>query len=200
MIFDDHETLLNSNDVELYNDLCNEFDLYCFIATMLKSRQLYVKFRYAFFKVFALVEHIFWVEHSRTLICFLEVFIHFIQIEISKIAFILRDFIKKLFKKVTRREHSWDQICRLLKKLDSRSLDLTMTQIWKCTIDTFENELETFNRLAMFVRLDCIKRMYKFKENLEKERLLRNLLAQFDDISRVSISRVMLNLAHNLNR
>lgn len=42
--------------------------------------------------------------------------------------------------------------------------------------------------------------MYGFKEHLEEERLLRNLLAQFDGIPRVPTPRVMLNLAHNLNK
>jgi len=50
------------------------------------------------------------------------------------------------------------------------------------------------------IRLDYIKRVYEFKEYLKEERLLRDLLAQFDDISKVSISRMMLNLAHNLNK
>jgi hypothetical protein len=50
------------------------------------------------------------------------------------------------------------------------------------------------------VRLDYIKRVYEFTNYLEEERLLRDLFAQFDDILKVSISRMMLNLTHNLNR
>jgi hypothetical protein len=200
MILDDHEILLNSNDVELHNDLCNDFDSYCFIAIIFMIRKSHVEFRYALFKVSALVEQIFRVEHSRILICFLEVFIHLIQIELSEVTFFLRDFIKRMFAKVIRKEHSWNQICRLFEKLDLKSLDQIMTQVWKCTTDIFESELETFNRLAVFVRLDYIKRVYEFTNYLEKERLLRDLFAQFDDISRVSTSRVMLNLTHNLNR
>ena len=64
MIFDDRETLLDPNDVELYNDLCNEFDSYCFTATMFKERKLHVEFRHAFFKASALVEQILRVQHS----------------------------------------------------------------------------------------------------------------------------------------
>lgn len=40
MIFDDHGTLLNPNGADLHNDLCNEFDSYCFTATMFKGREL----------------------------------------------------------------------------------------------------------------------------------------------------------------
>ncbi len=200
MIFDDHEILLNPNDAKLHNDLCNEFDSYCFTTTMFKERKLHVEFGHALFKAFALVEQILRVEHSWTLAYFLEVFIHLIQIELSKIASILRDLIKKMSKKVIRKERSWNQICRLLEKLDSKSLDQTMAQIWKCTTNIFESELEASSRLVVSIRLDYIKRVYEFKEYLKEERLLRDLLAQFDDISKVSISRMMLNLAHNLNK
>lgn len=75
-----------------------------------------------------------------------------------------------------------------------------MAQIWKCTTDTYESELGASSRLAVSVRLDYIKRVYGFKEYLEEERLLRDLLAQFDGIPRVPTPRVILNLAHNLNR
>ncbi len=200
MILDDHETLFNSNDVELHNDLCNDFDSYCFTAIIFMIRKSHVEFRYALFKVSALVEQILRVEHSRILVCFLEVFIHLIQIEFSEVTFFFRDFIKRMFAKVIKKKHSWDQICRFLEKLDLKSFDQIMTQVWKCIIDTFESELETFNRLAVSVRLDYIKRVYEFTNYLEEERLLRDLFAQFDDILKVSISRMMLNLTHNLNR
>jgi hypothetical protein len=75
-----------------------------------------------------------------------------------------------------------------------------MAQIWKCTTDTYESKLGASNRLAVSIRLDYIKRVYGFKEHLEEERLLRDLLAQFDGIPRAPTPRVMLNLAHNLNR
>ncbi|KAH8751080.1 hypothetical protein F5883DRAFT_211659 [Diaporthe sp. PMI_573] len=100
--------------------------------------------------------------------------------------------------KVTRKGHPWGQICWLLGELDSESLDQAMAQIWKCTTDIFDSELGTFSRLAVSVRLDYIKRVVT--NHLEEERLLRDLLAQFGGIPRLSTPRVMLNLAHNLNR
>ena len=200
MIFDDHGTLLNLNGADLHNDLCNEFDSYCFTATMFKGRESHVEFRHALSKAFALVEQILRAEHPRTLACFLEVFIHLIQTGLPDVASILRDFIKKMSEKVTRGGHPWGQICRLLGELDSEPLDQAMAQIWKCTTDAFESELGASSRLAVSVRLDYIKRVYGFKEYLEEERLLRDLFAQFDGIPRVPTPRVMLNLAHNLNR
>lgn len=106
MILDDYETLLTSNDVKLHNDLCNHFDSYCFNAIMLREKRLHVEFRRALFKVFNFVEQILQVEHSRTLVCFLEIFIYFIQTELSEVTFILRNFISEMFAKVTRERDS----------------------------------------------------------------------------------------------
>ena len=129
MIFDDHGTLLNLNGADLYNDLCNKFNSYCFTATMFKARELHVKFRHALSKASALVEQILRAEHPRTLACFLEVFIHFIQTGLPDVASILRDFIKKMSEKVTKGGHPWSQICWLLGELDSEPLDQAMAQI-----------------------------------------------------------------------
>ena len=127
-------------------------------------------------------------------------FIHLRQTGLPDIASGLRDFIKEMSAQVTRTEHPWGQICRLLGELDSESLDQAMAQAWKCTIDTFDSELGTLTPLAVSVRLDYIKRVYGIINYLEEERLLRDLLAQFGGIPRLPTPRVMLNLAHNLNR
>jgi hypothetical protein len=58
MILDDHGTLLAPNGAELRNNLCNDFDSYCFTATMLIKKGLHVKFRYALFKASALIKQI----------------------------------------------------------------------------------------------------------------------------------------------
>jgi len=76
MILDDHGTLLTPNGAKLHNDLCNDFDSYCFTATMLIEKGLHVEFRHALSKATALVEQILRAEHPQTLACFLEVFIH----------------------------------------------------------------------------------------------------------------------------
>jgi hypothetical protein len=58
MILDDHRTLLTPNGAKLHNDLYNNFNSYCFTATMLIEKGLYVEFHCALFKVSALVEQI----------------------------------------------------------------------------------------------------------------------------------------------
>ncbi|KAH6985586.1 hypothetical protein EDB80DRAFT_231815 [Ilyonectria destructans] len=198
MNFDDHGNLLTPNGAKLDNALCNDFDSYCFTATMLIGKGLHVEFRRALSKASALVEQILRAEHPRTLACFLEVFIHLIQTGLPKVTSSLCDYIKRMSAKVTRKGHPWGQICRLLGELDSESLDQAMAQIWKCTTDIFDSELGTFSRLAVSVRLDYIKRVVT--NHLEEERLLRDLLARFGGIPILPTPRVMLNLAHNLNR
>jgi hypothetical protein len=194
MILDDRGALLTPND------LCNDFDSYCFTATMLKEKGLHVEFRRALSKAFDLIEQILRAEHPRTLACFLEVFIHLIQTGLPDVTSSLRYFIKEMSAKATKKGYPWGQICWLLGELDSESLGQAMAQIWKCTTDTFDSELGTFSRLAVSVRLDYIKRVYGITNCPEEERLLRDLLAQFEGIPRPPPPRVMLNLAHNLNR
>lgn len=198
MNFDDHRNLITPDGAKLDNALCNDFDSYCFTATMFMQKGLYVDFRRALSKAFTLVEQILRAEHPRTLACFLEVFIHLIQTGLPKVTSSLCNYIKKISAKVTREGHPWGQICWLLGELDSKSLDQAMAQIWKCITDIFDRELGTFSRLAVSVRLDYTKRVVT--NHLEEERLLRDLLAQFGDTPRLPTPRVMLNLAHNLNR
>ncbi|KAK2805975.1 hypothetical protein FQN50_005990 [Emmonsiellopsis sp. PD_5] len=201
MILDDQGTLLAPNGTKLdTNDLC-DFDSYFFTAAMLVEKGLPIDFRRALSKASALVEQLLRAEHPRTLACFLEVFIHLIQVGLPEVTSFLRDFVKGMAAKVTRKDRPWGQICRLLGELGSdESLDQAMAQVWKCSTDTFDSELGTHNRLAVAVRLDYIKRVHGVTNYLEEERLLRDLLAQFRDIPGLSAPRVMLNLAHNLNR
>ena len=200
MIFDEHGTLLNPNGTRSNNDLCDNFDSYCFTASMLMSRKSYVGFGHALSKASALVKQMLQAEHPRTLPCFLEVFIHLIQTGLHNVASFLRRFIKDMSAEVIRDGQLWGKICRLLGELDAESLDEAMARIWKCTTDAFETELGTSSRLAVSVRLDYIKRVFGFTNKLEEEWLLRHLLRKLGGIPSLSTPRVLLNLAHNLNR
>ena len=107
IIFDNHGTLFNLNGADLYNNLYNEFDSYYFLITMFKKRELHIKFRHALSKAFTFIEQILRAEHLRILAYFLEVFIYFIQTGLLDVAFILRDFIKKISEKVIKGGHFW---------------------------------------------------------------------------------------------
>jgi hypothetical protein len=74
-----------------------------------------------------------------------------------------------------------------------------MVQGWSCTTDVFDGVLGSSRRLAVSVRLDYVKRVM-IANYSEEERLFRNLLARFECTPRHPTPRVMLNLAHNLNR
>lgn len=198
MIFDNYRNLRTPDGAELDNALCSEFDSYCFTVTMLMKKGLSFEFRCALSKASALVKEILRAEHPRTLACFLEVFIHLIQSGLPDITNMLRGYIKAMSETVTRNGNPWGQICWLLGELDSGHLEQAMAQIWKCTTDIFCRELGTASRLAVSVRLDYIKRVVT--NHLEEERLLRDLLVQLGDTPRLPTPRVMLNLAHNLNK
>jgi hypothetical protein len=105
MILDDQGTLLALNSARLHNGLCNDFDSYCFNATMFREKGLHVEFRRALSKASALIEQILRAEHPRTLACFLVVFIHLIQTGLPDITSFLRDFIKRMSSKVTGNRH-----------------------------------------------------------------------------------------------
>ena len=198
MVFDDNGILLSPDGAEFRNDLCTNFDSYCFTATMLKEKGSHVEFGRALSKASALVKDILRAEHPRTLACFFEVLIHLIQTGLPEVAFALRGFVKEMSAEVSRKENLWSRICRLLGELDPASLAHAMAQAWRCTTDVLDSVLGTSNRLAVSVRLDYIKRV--ITDHSEEERLLRDLLAQFGGAPRHPTPRLMLNLAHNLNR
>jgi hypothetical protein len=185
---------------ELLYDLCNHFDSYCFTATMLIEKGLYFESRCALSKACALVERILLAEHPRSLACFLEVYVHLIQTGLPEVASLLRGFIKDISGKIIRKGHLWGEICRLLGELDSEHIDQAIAQVWKCITDTFSSRLGTSNPFAVSVHLDYAKRVYGTTNYLEEERQLRGLLAQSRGIPQYKTPRVMLNLAHNLNR
>lgn len=198
MLFDDDGNLRAPDGAKLDYAPYNDFDSYCFTATMLVKKGLYVEFRYALSKALALIKQMLQAEHPRALACFLEVFIHLTQCGLPEVVSMLRNYVKSMSAEVIRKGHPWGQICHLLGELDSKHADQAMAQIWKCTTNIFYGELGTSNRLAVSVRLDYIKRVVR--NPFQEERLLRDLLDQSKGIPGLSTPRVMLNLAHTLNK
>jgi hypothetical protein len=196
MLPDDLGTLLTPNGAKL----CSEFDSYCFTATMLLGKGSVDEFRCTISQATTLLNQILLAEHPRTLACFFEVFIHFIQTGLLHATSYFRRYIKCLSAQLFPREHPWGRICWLLGELDSDCLDETLAQAWRCTADIFDRKIGPLEPLAVSFRLDYIKRVFGTTDDLKEEQLLRDLLARFKDDLRISTPRVMLNLAHNLNR
>lgn len=199
MVFNENEILLSQDGAELRNDLCTEFDSYCFTATMLKEKGMYIEFHGALSRASALVNPILRAEHPRTLACFLEVLIHLLQTGLSEVAVLLRNFIKEMSVKTSGKEGIWSRIFQLLDETDLDCLAHVMTQGWICITDIFNRVLGPSHRLAVSVRLDCVKRMM-IADHSGEERVLRDILARMERPLLHSTPRVMLNLAHNLNR
>jgi hypothetical protein len=57
MIFD-YKTLITLNGAKLYNNLYNNFNLYCFTIIILKEKRLYIEFSYTLSKTSALIKQI----------------------------------------------------------------------------------------------------------------------------------------------
>ena len=199
MLFDRDGILLSRGGIELRNDLCTEFDSHCFTATMLKEKGLHVEFHGALSRASDLVKPILRAEHPRTLACFLEVLIHLLQSGLPEVAVMLRRFIKEMSVSISRKEGRWSRIFQLLDKIDLEFLNHVMTQGWICITDVFDKVLGSSHRLAVSVRLDYVKRIMIANRSGE-ERVLRDILARTESLSVYSTPRVMLNLAHNLNR
>lgn len=198
MTFDENEVILSPDGTEFRNNLCTDFDSYCFTATMLKEKELYVELGCTLSKASALVKPILRVGHPRSLACFFEVLIHLMQSGLPEVALTFRAFIKDMSASVRGEKNAWYMIYQLLGEVDPTSLVPVMAQGWKCATDVFERVLGTSHRLAVSVRLDYVKRV--ITNQSEEERILRDLLFRFEGIPRHPTPRVMLNLAHNLNR
>lgn len=196
MTFDDQGILVKEGTI-ITNDLCNDFDSYCFTATMLFERKEYSEFAGCLSKACALVKSILQAQHPRSLTCFFEVLLHLIQNGLLDVAITLCRFINAMSAEVIGDRQPWGRICRLLGELDSDSLYSDVVEVWKCIADTFDNKLGTSSRLAVSVRLDYVKRVHGATNIFEEERKLKELLKCVKSPSKL---RVMLNLAHNLNR
>lgn len=198
MKFDNKEKIVSPNGGTLRNNLCTDFDSYCFTATMLQKKGLNVEFQHILSKACTLVKDIHRAEHPQTLACFFEVLIHLMQCDLPDVAIALRAFITKIAAETSRKGARWHRICLLLGELDRESLAMAMERSWKCMTDAFDSALGTRNRLAVAVRLDYIKRV--FADPPKEEACLRGVLKRLGDTPTISTPRVMLNLAHSLNR
>lgn len=199
MIFDGNEILLSLDNTEFRNSLCNDFDSYCFTATMLKEKGLSVEFGYTLEKAFDLVRPVLQANHPRTLACFFEVLIHLIQNGLIDVALLLRSFIKEMSVHIEGKIDIFGQIYRLLNEVDPASLVDVMAEGWRCATNVFDDVLGPSHRLAVSVRLDYLKRV-TINNYPDEERLLRDLLSRFGGSPRHATPRVMFNLAQNLNR
>jgi hypothetical protein len=180
--------------------ICENFDSYCFTATMFHRRGLQAELKIAISKAFDLLERVLVVEHPRTLACLFEVLMHFKQTGFDAVASYLCSSIKKLSQKIIDQKSHWGRICQLLGELEAESLDEIVDEAWRFTADTFDSLLGSRRPISVSLRLDYIKRVYAIKDQHEEGRQLKQLLHELGDFPQPSTPRVMLNIAHNYNR
>lgn len=200
MRLDEQGVILALDGAKLSNDLCSDFDSYCFTATMIARKKGPAEELFCVLdKASRLVEPILRAKHPRTLACFLEVFIHFIQCGLPELTHKFCKYIKAMSVIVVGDKHPLGSICWLLGKLDTESLTNGMALVWQCMTDIFIQELTVDCPLAVSIRLDYVKRVFAANPQ-EEEALLQKLRADLGDSLNGSTPRVLLNIAHNLNR
>lgn len=194
---DDQGVLLTQAGVKRRNESCDSFDSYCLSATIFAQNGLWNEFSQALNKACSYVDDILRDEHPRALTCFFEVFIHLIQSRFPEVTIRLLRYVGSLCE--IRGEHPLGRIPRLL-LTDPHSLPQAMAIAWRRTSDEFDHTLGLCSSLAVSIRLDYIKRVHGVADYFEEERLLRTLLAQLKGTLHPSLPRVLLNLAHNMNK
>lgn len=190
--------LLTRDGVKRGNDSCDSFDSYCFSATLFAQNGKMDEFSQALDRACTFVDDIRREEHPRALTCFFEVFIHLNQSGLAGFTLSLLKYVRSLYG--VRGEHPLCRIYQLLHEVDQEILNQAMATAWRCTSDVFDRMLGQCSSLAVSVRLDYIKRVHGVEDYVEEERLLRILLKQLDCTFHPSIPRVLLNLAHNMNK
>ncbi|KAF3030278.1 hypothetical protein E8E12_000665 [Didymella heteroderae] len=181
---DAHGALLTEAGLKRSNNSCDSFDSYCFNATLFAQNGRDDEFRMALTKASKSVSAIIREDHPRALSCFFEVFIHLIQSGLCGVAEKLLKYVGPLYGVMGR--PALGCVYQLLGEVKAELLSEAMAIAW--------------SSLAVSIRLDYIKRVHWLEDYAEEERLLRQLRKQLDRTRHPSVPRVLLNLAHNMNK
>ena len=201
--FDERGIPLTLNGTTLRYDHCSDLDSYCFSAIIFaRKKESSQEFHSAISRASDLVRPVLRTEHPRTLSCFLEVFIYFIQTGHIDVTNLLRKHIKALSSLYIEKGHPLRDICETLGELDPEALLPVLTRVWRFTVEVFTRKLGNSHPLTVAAHLDCLKRIYGHTEEdlLNEEQELRMILTELECKLSLSTPRVMLNLAHNLNK
>lgn len=201
--FDQRGVPLALNGTTLRYDHCSDLDSYCFNAIIFaRKKDSSQEFHSAISRASDLVRPVLRTEHPRSLSCFLEVFIYFIQTGHIDVTNLLRKHIKALSSLDIKNGHPLRKICETLGELDSQVLLPVLTKVWRFSVEVFTRKLGNSHPLTVAAHLDCLKRIYGHtgEDFLNEEQELRKILTELEYKLTPSTPRVMLNLAHNLNK
>lgn len=190
--------LLTEAGLKRSNKSCDSFDSYCFNATLFAQNGRGDEFRMALTKACSSVSAIIREDHPRALPCFFEVFIHLIQSGLCGVTEKLLEYVGSLYGVMGR--PALVRVYQLLREVKAELLGEAMATAWRYVSDMFDCMLGQHSSLAVSIRLDYIKRVHWLEDYAEEERLLRELWKQLDCTLHPSVPRVLLNLAHNMNK
>ncbi|PMD21762.1 hypothetical protein NA56DRAFT_748734 [Hyaloscypha hepaticicola] len=179
----------------------SDFSNLCVSALKLLDKKLLVEFRRILGKAFRYVEILIRAEHPRTLDSIISCMVLFKRNRCPEIAELLSRYIFNISTTVLGGEHLWTQIWRLIGMLEGESLEQVLTQLWRCTVDRFEEALGPFHLSSLSNNLDFLAGLRITKE--ESETHLRRLLVRCESESSIpnqQIISIMQYLGWNLIR
>ncbi|KAG4414544.1 hypothetical protein IFR04_012292 [Cadophora malorum] len=185
----------NNADMLLPNCIAN-FSDHCYNAWELNRKGSFDDFRRLLSKAFGLVPDILRAPHPQALGCFLDVFFLFGRRDMIEITHSLRRYITQMGDKVIGDHVPLRRICRLLGTVEPELLQETAIRAWRCNNDAFQNEFGRFTKTSLMAELSYTKSVYGLYNLVERERLLRKLLLEFEEKLGPSNSLVMVITLH----
>ncbi|KUJ16359.1 uncharacterized protein LY89DRAFT_782627 [Mollisia scopiformis] len=176
---------------EILSNALYTFHNYYSTAVRLADERSYDEFRRVLSKAFAIIGDILRIQHTRTLDCFLEVFLDMIQRGHLELVSLLVHHIHEMSKTILLVEHPLRQICQSLAILDKDHFRQAIIESWKCTSDGFERRLGFFHSDSLDIHLYFVSATYGPNAPLEEERLLRQIHAKFVEESWLRTPQMM---------
>jgi len=190
----------NNADMLPFNCIANFWD-YCYNACEFNRKGSLNDFRRLLSKAFGLVPDILRAPHPRTLGHFLSVFFLFLRHDMIEITHSLRRYITQMGDKVIGDHVPLRRICRLLGTVEPELLQETAIRAWRCNNDALQNEFGRFAESSLQAELNYIQANCNRDNLVEKDRLLRKILFEFEEKMGPSNSLVLeitLRLCNNL--
>ncbi|KAF8859252.1 hypothetical protein BDZ45DRAFT_742491 [Acephala macrosclerotiorum] len=176
-----------------------DFQEYFLTAISFVKKGMLVEFRRILSKAFNLVKSLVRDKHPRSLDMILGIFLYLKSEGHPEIVEILRQYLSEIAADLLAANHPWACIYQIIGMLEEDSFEQAIFQSWKCTIDGFEKTLGPFHHTSLDMNLNFI---YQTNNVLEKEKLVRRLLARYEDYSSIATRqslRIITELGWNLH-
>jgi hypothetical protein len=178
----------------------NECRDYCVSAVYLLERGLLVEFRRILSKAFSVVDTLIRIQHPRTLDVIIVNIMYLRFNGYHDIAELLLGYICRISTILLTKDSPLAHILRLIRMLETDSLEQGLIEAWRCALNRFEKALGRFHESSVDINLEFIQRVYGRISDSVAEAHLRRLLAQAEKESKNSEQTldIMVALGWNL--